>query len=321
MKEDASGSEESRHDQEPAPQGQSRELGFGTKNRSRVRYINPDGTFNVRRKGLSRFRTYDLYHKLITMSWGRFGLYVLLFYFSLNVVFSMLYLAVGLEHLEGTVGETPLGMFLDAFFFSAQTVTTLGYGRISPVGAPASTIAAIESLVGLMGFALATGLLWGRFSRATAKIRYSKNAIIAPYRGITGFEFRIANERSSQLLEVEAQVILSYLLPNEDRRRFDQLPLEREKLNFLPLSWTVVHPIDEDSPLYGKNEQDLKTYDAEFIILVKAFDETFSQTIYSRCSYRFHELIWGVNFESVIGYTPDYLELDLAGISRVKQPD
>lgn len=278
-----------------------RDLGFGNRLfRKGLRLINPDGSFNVEKSGRSWLRPYDFYNGLLTMSWGRFTLLVLLYYFAVNLLFSFLYLMVGIENLEGTVGETAFGRFLDSFFFSAQTITTLGYGRISPVGTPASVVAAIESLIGLLGFALITGLLYGRFSRPVARIKFSREALVAPYQNGKGLMFRIANERSSELIEVEVQFIMSYIDPAERKRQFKPLELELNKVNFLSLSWTVVHPILEESPLWELDEEGLCDMDAEFLILIKGFDDTFSQTVYQRFSYRYHEVVWDAKFSSII---------------------
>ncbi|MEM0999710.1 MAG: ion channel [Bacteroidota bacterium] len=299
----------------------NRELGFGTRvYRRRLRLINKDGSFNVVKRGRANFRWYDLYHQLITMHWAKLVGLILLYYLVINIIFSVLYLAVGLENLEGTVGETPFMQFMDAFFFSAQTVTTLGYGRISPVGTSASIIAAIESLVGLMGFALVTGLLYGRFARPAARIKFSDVALIAPYRGITGLMIRLANERSSELIEVEAQIIYSFIDPDTNRRRFTPLELELKKVNFLSLAWTLVHPINEDSPMQGKSPEDLARADAEFLILLKGFDDSFATYVYQRSSYKYWEVIFGAKFKSITRAGDDeMLHVDLSRIGEYEE--
>ena len=283
------------------PKPPRRDLGFGNRlYRRGIRFINKDGSFNTVKTGRKWLRPYDLYVMCINMGWGRFLMYIFFYYFSVNTLFSLIYLAVGIEHLEGTVGETPFEHWMDAFFFSAQTITTLGYGRISPVGAPASVVAAFESLIGLLGFALVTGILYGRFSRPNARIKFSENAIVAPYQDRTGLMFRIANERSTELIELEVQFIISYIDFNQRKRAFKPLPLELNKINFLSLSWTIVHPIDEESPLYDMDAEELAEADTEFLILVKGFDDTFSQTVYKRYSYRYDEVVWGAKFISII---------------------
>jgi inward rectifier potassium channel len=261
------------------------------------RGVNKDGTFNVRRVGLPLFRSYELYHHLITM--GGFSFLALLFlgFLVTNVLFAAVYLGIGMEHFVRSGGAGRLDRMLDAFFFSAQTLTTVGYGHISPDSHLVSAVAAFESLLGLLSFALATGLLYGRFSRPHAKIRFSQQGLVAPYQGGTGFMFRFVNLRSNQLIELEATVVLSYLDGESNTRRFITLPLERKRINLFPTSWTVVHPIDEKSPLFGLTDEDLRQAQAEFIVLIKAFDDTFSQSIYQRTSYIATEVAWGIRFK------------------------
>ena len=295
-------------------QGEKRDLGFGSKlYRKGVRLINKDGTFNVERRGAPWFRPYDFYNTLIKMSWLKFFGLVFIYYFTLNLIFSLLYLAVGIENLSGTEGETPFEHFLDAFFFSAQTVTTLGYGRISPMGTSASVVAAIESLIGLLGFALVTGIMYGRFARPNARIRFSNNMLVAPYQEGKGLMFRMVNMRSSELIEIEVQVIASLIEPGMKKRVFKRLDLQLSKINFLALSWTVNHIITDESPLSGLSKGDLLARDAEFIILVKAFDDVFSQTVYQRHSYKAHEIVFDAKFKSIIHPTGEnkiLLDLD-----------
>jgi inward rectifier potassium channel len=230
---------------------------------------------------------------------GGFRFLGLLFlaFLATNVLFAAIYLGLGMEHFVRSGGDGRLDRMLDAFFFSAQTLTTVGYGHISPGSHLVSAVAAFESLLGLLSFALATGLLYGRFSRPHARIRFSQQGIVAPFQGGTGFMFRFVNLRSNQLIEVEATVVLSFLDGEGNTRRFLTLPLERKRINLFPTSWTVVHPIDEASPLFGLTAEDLRQAQAEFIVLIKAFDDTFSQTIYQRTSYIATEVAWGVRFK------------------------
>ena len=295
-----------------------KDLGFGTKVTSQDgRLINKDGSFNVERKGLSHF---DFYQWLIGISWWRFIFIVLVSYFFVNTFFAVIYVVVGVEHLTGIEGNTFEEKFFEAFFFSAQSLTTVGYGRISPVGFYASVVASIESMVGLLGFALATGLMYGRFSRPAAKIIYSDKAIIAPYRGITGFMIRIANARKNQLIEVEAQIAMTWIDKEKKLRQFEILKLERSKINFLSLSWTIVHPIDEHSPLYHLTKEKLKEAKTEFIIMLKGFDETFSQTVYSRNSYLYSEMEWEAKFILAISDNGDgKARLDMDKISAYEK--
>jgi len=260
------------------------------------RWVNKDGTFNVRRLGVPRFRSYELYHDLITMGGFRFMGLVVLGYLLTNLLFAGIYMAIGMEHFTRPGGPGFPDRMLDAFFFSAQTLTTVGYGHISPNSHLASAVAALESLLGLLSFALATGLLYGRFSRPHAQIRFSALALVAPYRDGTGLMLRFVNRRSNQLIEVEASVVLSLRDPATHLRRFHSLTLERSRISLFPANWTVVHPIDASSPLAGLEDGDLRDTGAEFIVLVKAFDDTFSQTIYQRTSYTAAELRWEARF-------------------------
>ena len=272
------------------------DLGLGTRIGS-GRGVNQDGSFNVRREGLPRFRSYEIYHHLITMGGFRFLALLLLAFLVANLLFAAIYLGLGMEHFVRSGGGGRLDRMLDAFFFSAQTLTTVGYGHISPNSHLVSAVAAFESLIGLLSFALATGLLYGRFSRPHARIRFSQQGLVAPYQGGTGFMFRFVNLRSNQLIEVEATVVLSFFDEESNARRFITLPLERKRINLFPTSWTVVHPIDEASPLFGLADEDLRQAQAEFIVLIKAFDDTFSQSIYQRTSYIATEVAWGVRFQ------------------------
>ena len=261
------------------------------------RAVNKDGSFNVHRRG-SRLTDHSFYQFLITIPWIQFHIIVLITYIALNSIFAGLYMLVGIEHLQGADSSTPIQAFLSAFFFSIHTFTTVGYGTIAPKGIGVNIIAAVEAITGLMSLALATGLLFGRFSKPSANISFSSNAIIAPYQGITSFQFRIVNRRKINLLEMEANVLLmtvdkSRLTPI---RKYFQLPLERPSVYFFPLPWTIVHPIDKSSPLHGKTPDDLAKVHAEIIILIKGFDETFGQTVHTRYSYRFDEIIWGAKF-------------------------
>jgi inward rectifier potassium channel len=296
--------------------------GFGNKDTGKgKRYINKDGSFNVKRRGLSFFRSFSFYHHLITISWVTFSIYILLAHFFVNVLFAGLYICAGLEKLEGISGETFLGKFLDAFFFSVQTFTTVGYGKINPIGIVSNIIASIESLCGWLSFALATGLLYGRFSRPNAKILFSEKAIISPYQDMTGFMFRIANVRENQLINVEVQVAFTRVEKVKENhvRKYFELVLERDKIDFFSLSWTVVHPIDENSPLWGMSEEDFTNSDAEFLILLKAFDDTFSQNVHTRSSYKFNEIVWNHKFVNTFGREDGITVLELDKISTIEK--
>jgi inward rectifier potassium channel len=293
------------------------DLGLGLKAGPR-RGVNKDGSFNVRRVGAPAFRPYELYHQLIAMSLPRFIGVLLGGYLAANLLFGSLYTLIGLEHFAKASGA-PLG-FLDAFFFSAQTLTTVGYGHIYPIGTLASVLAAMESLVGLLAFAVATGLLYGRFSRPHARVLFSRHAVVAPFRGGRAFMFRIVNERSNQLIEVEANVTLSFLDPETGNRQFSALKLERTRINLFPSNWTLVHPMDAESPLAGLGEAELRAADAEFIVLIKAFDDTFAQTVYARSSYKAEEVAWGRRFVPMVDATKGTVAVVDLGLLDATEP-
>lgn len=273
------------------------ELGFGTKNYTdSIRFLNKDGTVNVRRKGLKSYDNIDVYHWLITTSWIRLLLVISVFYILVNSFFAVIYYLIGFGNFGGIDSGSTTSHFMDLFFFSAQTLTTVGYGHIYPNATSVSTVAAIESMLGLLGFALATGIIYGRFSRPKASIMYSDNVLISPYKDIKGLMFRVANSKQNELIETEASVVLSYSDPVTNRRQFAALKLERNKINFLTLSWTIVHPIDDASPLYNITLDELKQRDAELIILIKGINDTYSQTVYSRMSYKVSDFVDNAKF-------------------------
>lgn len=298
-----------------------KDLGFGPqpviKNQP---LINKDGSVNVKRKGLSRFNTADNYHTLIKMSWGRFWVVVLSGYLIANLIFASIYVLIGMNSLDGASGDTNRSHFLDAFFFSAQTISTVGYGHISPRGVLANSVAAFESMIGLLAFALATGLLYGRFSKPSAKIVYSDNILVAPYGDNgRGLMFRLANIRKNVLIDLDVEVIFSYneYIDGKPVRRFFPLELERKYVSLLTLNWTIVHPLDADSPLIDILYEDLEHYQASFSVLLKAFDDTFSQTVHSRTSYTAQDMVWNAKFVPMFNRDDDgRIELDMSKISE-----
>jgi len=285
------------------------------------RIINPDGHFNVRRRGTS-WRDVHPYLYMLNTRWPVFLLWIFAAYFATNLLFAFIYYyGVGVTHLRGAEASTALLSFLNALFFSAHTLTTVGYGNIYPEGVLANSISAFEALLGLLGFALATGLVFGRFSRPAARIAFSEKMVVAPYQGGTSLQFRIANRRSNNLMEIEARVLLMTVEPSGDAmlRKYKPLELERASVQFLPLAWTVVHPIDERSPLWGKTARDLKHLEAEFLILIKAFDDTFFQTVHVRYSYRHEELAWGARFATTFEVDSEgQMVLDLRRLSALQ---
>lgn len=282
------------------PQIETRDLGFGSRvgQELRRRFLNRDGTFNVARVGLPWHRSHTIFQVMLTTSWPRFFLLVGLGYLILNSFFAIAFFVCGPGSLAGSDPVSPAHRLMDCFFFSIQTFATIGYGGMTPKGIAANVLVTMEAFIGLFTVALATGLMFARFSRPTAQIVFSDKAIIAPYRGITAFEFRIINALESQLLDVKARVIFSRLEMKDGvrKRLWDELPLEREGVLVFPLHWVIVHPIDEASPLRGYNAARLREASAEFIVFLTAVDETFFQQVMARSSYASDEIEIGARF-------------------------
>jgi inward rectifier potassium channel len=254
----------------------------------------------VLREGLGPLERLAPYHALLVMSWPRFLGYVTLFYLVVNVLFALAYLACGPAALVDPGGTLPGPAIVRAFFFSVETFATIGYGAISPAGIAANLIMTAESLAGILAVALVTGLVFARFSRPTARVRFSRSALVAPYAaGGEAFMFRLANERHAELVQVEVRVLFSHsaVTPDGQRtRRFVELALERQRVAFLPLAWTVVHPIDEESPLRGLSAGALEARDAEFLVLLSGTDDASHQVVHARTSYKPSEVTWRARF-------------------------
>jgi inward rectifier potassium channel len=304
---------------ETEPRSDLQDLGFGSRvtRDTKTRLLNRDGTFNVSRESLSVGSSLSPYHYMLRISWTRFYVLVAAVYILFNLTFASCYYLAGRSSLTSSGQQDDGGRILDDFFFSVQTSTTIGYGRIAPVGLAANTLASCEALLGLMGFALTTSLLFARFSRPSAKIIYSENAVVAPYRKGRALMFRIANARESQLIQVGVRVLLTMTenSAGKPKRRFHPLSLERDEVMFFPLTWTIVHPIDERSPMHRMTEEEFRRAEPEILILLSGVDETFSQTVHSRTSYRGNEIIWGAKFADVFGTSDDgTLAVDLQKI-------
>jgi inward rectifier potassium channel len=284
-------------------QDEFRETGFGNRViEINQRLMNKDGYSNVKRSGVPLYSVSNIYHRLITMKWWKFLLVIFLSYAFVNLLFALLYYYGDVDNVNGMVYSNSFEKFMEVFFFSSQSLTTVGYGRLNPVGTYNSSIAAIESFVGLLSFAMGTGLLYGRFSRPVANLLYSENALIAPYQGITAFMIRIANKSKSELIDPEATLVLAYVITVDGKkvRKFSNLKLELTKVTLLTMSWTIVHPIDEESPIYGWTNEDFKNNDVEFMVLIRAYEETFAQTVHSRSSYRYNEMVIGAKFVPIV---------------------
>ena len=261
-------------------------------------YDRKSGSANVIKKGVGVLNRYSWYHTMLAMPIAKFLSLLLIAYIIVNLLFAGIYYMIGIDHLAGVNQGSDIKNFSEVFFFSAQTFTTVGYGRISPVGFAASAVSTFEAFLGLLSFAIATGLFYGRFSRPRAFLSFSYNALIAPYKGGIALMFRLAPYKNNILSEAEVKVNLAMQLEENGKvvNRFFNLDLEISKINSLALSWTIVHPINDKSPLYNFNYTDIVNAKIEALVFVKAFDEVFSNTVVQRFSYVSSEVVWGAKF-------------------------
>jgi inward rectifier potassium channel len=283
--------------------------GFGTNASSYGgRFVNKNGKANVEKRGMHALQRISWYHTMIDMPGWKFILIILSFYVAINFIFASIYYGIGIEHLNGISNSgSEWVKFGQAYFFSAQTFTTVGYGHISPSGFLTSALSAAEALTGLLSFAIATGLFFGRFSKPTAFLKFSHNAVIAPYGEITGLMIRTTPFKNTNFTDAEAKMTLGMSVEENGKRinKFYSLELELDKINALTLSWTLVHPITEDSPLYKFTKADFKNTSGEILVFIKTFDDMFSNTVAARTSYTFDEVVYGAKFEPMYTRSTD----------------
>jgi inward rectifier potassium channel len=292
--------------------------GFGVNTNSYGgRFVNKDGKANVEKQGIPFFARISWYHTMIEMPAWKFMSILLSFYVGINLVFALIYFAIGIENLNGIdPSESEWVKFGETYFFSAQTFTTVGYGHVSPSGFWASTVSALEALIGLLSFAIATGLFFGRFSKPVAFLKFSHNALIAPYKDTTALMIRLTPFKNTNLMDAEAKITVAINVEQDGilSNKFYSLDLELNKINALTLSWTLVHPITENSPLYQFSKEDFETINGEILVFIKTFDDMFSNTVAIRTSYTFEEIVYGAKFQPMysrnVSNTKTILHLD-----------
>lgn len=294
------------------------DTGFGTNVSSYgKRFINRDGAYNLKKEGVSYWNRASLFHSMLNMPLWKFITVIVVFYLTINLVYAIIYMLIGIEGFQGVMAFTRWQQFKELYFFSTETFTTVGYGRVNPVGDYANMVAAIEAMSGWLSFAVATGLIYGRFSKPKSHIAFSDHALIAPYQDKTALMFRIASYKDDHHL-TDAEIKVNLALQVTDNGiasyKFYELALERTQVDTLMMNWTVVHPIDDKSPLFGLSWEDYKTVDVEVYVLVKGYDDVYSTTVIQRSSYTYDEIIFNAKFVTMYRESQDgkttILELD-----------
>jgi inward rectifier potassium channel len=308
----------------PTPRGseEKSDLGFGAvvSTVSGRRLLNPDGTFNVRRTGLPWSEAVSLYHSALMLSWPVFLGWIVVIYLGINVLFGVAFALCGTAALTGPAASTLGGEFLRAFFFSVETFATIGYGNLAPQGLLAHTIMTVEALVGVLAQALITGLFFARFARPTAAITFSRKAVIAPFQNGRALMIRMANRRKAELIELTASLSFSFLetAGGVATRRYRPLVLDRSKVTFFPLAWTIVHPITPESPLWGLSGEQLRERDVEILLLLTGIDDTFASSVHARTSYKADEIVWDEKFTNIFNPPGDdgILSVDISRLDE-----
>ena len=289
-----------------------------------TRLIREDGEFNVTRRGRPMLAPYQ---NLVEMGWWQFLFWTTLTYVVLNVLFALGFFWIGVDELSNIDPAGPWHYrLLHCFYFSTQTFTTVGYGTISPVGPGANVLASFLAYFGWVALAIMTGLFFARFSRPGEVIIFSEKVLIAPYEeGLSSLQFRIANRRNEKLINLAAQVVLTWLVPDEGtgklKRYFSPLALERDMIALFPLNWTIVHPITEDSPLRTWEPDDFERKHAELLVMVEGYDQTFAQNVHVKRSYIHGDIQWNARFEPMYREREHMTELFLDCIDHYAETE
>lgn len=308
-----------RTDDENSP---NRDLGFGrvVTERARGRFLNQDGTANSRKYGMGSQAWARLYLRAISVSWPEFLVWVVGIALLVAGVFAIGYRSLGVGALDGMERLGLSDPFFGAFAYSVGILTGVGGGNLVPVGSTAHWLTILESIAGLVALCVGGGLTLARLSRPRPHIRFSTRAVIAPYEGGRGLMFRLVNAEPGELSDVEVRVSLAWYenVGGTRVREFHSLELERDRVEFFTLHWTVVHPIDKNSPLAGITPQELRESKAEFLVLATAHEETFSTRVTARTSYLYDEVTWDAKFADMFVDSPDgIITVDLERLDRV----
>lgn len=302
------------------------DTGFGTNvNSYGGRFINRDGTFNLKKEGVSFRDRFSLFHSMLNMPLWKFITVIVLFFLSINLVYAGIYMLIGVEGFQNIIATNQWEEFKEIYFFSTETFTTVGYGRVNPVGDGVNMVAAIEAMTGFLSFAVATGLIYGRFAKPKSHIAFSDHALIAPFQDKTALMFRIASYKDNHNLsdaEIKVNIAMQVTENEKATYKFYELELERNKVDTLMMNWTVVHPIDDRSPLLGLAQEDYKSSDVEVYVQIKGFDDVYATTVIQRTSYTFEEIIFNAKFVTMYRESEDgkttILELDKLSSYRMQ---
>jgi inward rectifier potassium channel len=279
---------------------QNNDTGFaGNTNDTGGRFINKDGSYNLVKEGMPFLKRFSLFQDMLNLPLWKFIAVILLFYLAINVIFTFIYLFIGTQELEGISNGSYWKIARQVFYFSTQTYTTVGYGHVNPVGDGANVVAAVEALTGFLSLAIATGLIYGRFSKPRGYLAFSDHALISPYKEGTGLMFRFAAFKDKHALtDLDIRVNTGLLVIENEVSvyKYFTLELERTRVESMPMSWTVVHPIDANSPFSGFTEEDMKTADVELYVMLRGFDDVFSNYVQQRTSYTFNEILFNRRF-------------------------
>ena len=290
--------------------------GFDNNNRTAGRILNKDGKSNVIKTGIPFLKRYSTFHYFLDISWAHFLTLVFIFFFVINALFACIYYWLGTDYIGAGHNLSPWGKYLEAFFFSAQTISSVGYGRLNPLGVGEGFVSSIEAFIGLLMFAVLTGLVYGRYSKPKAFLLFSKVALIAPFKVGKALMFRLASYKYNSLTELEAEVVVSMQLAENGQLKTQYFPIQLAfaKVTTLALNWTIVHSIDEDSPLFGFEKEDYEKNHVEIIVFIKAFDEHFSNVVKEKTSYIAEEIVHNATFNPMFKKSDDgkntLLELD-----------
>jgi inward rectifier potassium channel len=280
---------------------QNNDTGFSTNAADNLggRFINKDGSYNLVKEGMPFWKRSSLFHDMLYLPVWKFIAIIILFYLVINCGFALVYWLLGTTQFTGLTPGDSWHMAKEFFYFSTETFTTVGYGRVNPVGDTANLVAGLESLAGLLSLAIATGLIYGRFSKPRSYLAFSDHALVSPYKESTGLMFRFAAYKDMHTLtDLEIRVNLGLRVTEDgiSNYKYFTLDLERNRVENMPMSWTVVHPITEESPFYGFTEEDMRNGDVELYVMLRGFDDVFSNYVQQRTSYTYNEILFSRKF-------------------------